>query len=383
MGTTELVVAGLLPEIAAALTVSVSSAGLLITVFAVGMMIGAPVMALATLRLPKRSTLIAALLVFAAGHVVVAISTSFEIVLAARFASALATGTFWAVGAVVAAAAAGPNASARAMGVMIGGVTMANVVGVPLGAAGGQALGWQGPFWVLAVLALASTFLIARQVPAQAGGDVSAASLREEFAAIRQVRMWLIYAATALMQGSVLAAYSYVSPLLTERAGLPAAFVPLAMLGYGAGALAGTTYGGRKGDRRPFLVLIPAAGLLAVVLAAITLFATSSAVAVILVVLLGTFGMVASPVLVALVVRTAGTAQALAVSLSTSSFNVGIAGGSWLGGVALASGLQNQGPPLSGLVLALAALLPLTLLAVGYRRRVTGAVVNGHSDDKY
>lgn len=145
MGTSEMIVTGLLPQLSGALGVSVSSAGMLITVFAVGMMIGAPVMSLATLRLPRRNALIAALLVFAAGHVVGALSSGLGLAMVGRFAAALGNGTFWAVGAVIATAAAGPAASTRAMGVMVGGTTLANVVGVPLGTAAGQLSGWQTP----------------------------------------------------------------------------------------------------------------------------------------------------------------------------------------------------------------------------------------------
>ncbi|POX42957.1 hypothetical protein C3486_02840 [Streptomyces sp. Ru73] len=173
MGTSELIVAGLLPQISGALHVSVSSAGMLITVFAVGMMVGAPAMSMATLRLPRRTAMIAALLVFAAGHHVGALSTGLGLALVGRFAAALGNGTFWTVGAVVATAAAGPAASTRAMGVMVGGTTLAHIVGVPLGTAAGQLAGRQGPFWVLAALALAAAVVIARRLPADAGGTDS------------------------------------------------------------------------------------------------------------------------------------------------------------------------------------------------------------------
>ncbi|WP_219418968.1 MFS transporter [Pseudonocardia nigra] len=366
MGTTELVVAGLLPQVSAGLDVSLSQAGLLITVFAVGMMVGAPVMAMATLRLPPRATLVLALLLFAAGHVAAAASSSFVIVLVARFAAAVATGTFWAVGAVVAAGAAGQAASARAMGVMIGGVTLATVLGVPLGTAGGQLLGWQGPFWLLAVLALIAAVVIARQVPAAETRPQT--SLAAELASLRRGRLWVIYLATALVQGSFVAAYSYVSPLLTDLAGLPEAVVPLAMFGYGAGALAGITFGGRRGDTHPFATAIPATTLIAVTLAALTVWGSNGGLAAALIVALGAFGLVANPILVAQVVRATGPVNTLAMSLSTSSFNVGIAGGSWLGGLALSSSLGAQGPPLVGLVIAVLALAPLALLATARRR---------------
>ncbi|MFC6063906.1 MFS transporter [Streptomyces ochraceiscleroticus] len=165
-----------------------------------------------------------------------------------------------------------------------------------------------------------------------------------------------------------MAAYSYVAPLLTERAGLPQTAVPLAMLGYGAGALTGTVFGGRRGDRRTYATLIPAAAVTAALLGAITLWATSSIAAVALVVLLGAAGMSTNPILVGEVVRIAGPGRALSMALATSSFQVGIAVGSWLGGVAFSSALGLKGPSMTGLALLLAALLPLGILAATRRR---------------
>lgn len=365
MGTSEFIVSGLLPQISGALGVSVSGAGTLITAFAVGMMIGAPVMSMATQRLPRRSALVAALLVFAAGHVVGALSPNLTLALVGRFAAALGNGTFWAVGAVVATAAAGPAASTRAMGVMVGGVTLANIVGVPLGTAAGQLSGWQAPFWMLAALAVAAAAVIARRIPA----DTTRAdtSLRAETAALRHPRLWLVYLAIALIQAGIMAAYSYVAPLLTDRAHLATAAVPLALLGYGVGALAGTTVGGRLGDRRPYATLIPATALTSALLGAITLWATDSVVAVVLVVLLGGAGFANNPIVVGEVVRVAGAGRSLPMALATSAFQVGIATGSWLGGVALTSGLGLKGPSLTGFAFALAALLPLSLLAASHR----------------
>ncbi|MEU2334787.1 MFS transporter [Streptomyces sp. NPDC013172] len=366
MGTSEFIVSGLLPQISGALGVSVSSAGALITAFAVGMMIGAPVMSVATQRLPRRSALVAALLVFAAGHVVGALSPNLTLALVGRFAAALGNGTFWAVGAVVATAAAGPAASTRAMGVMVGGITLANIVGVPLGTAAGQLGGWQAPFWVLAALAAAAAAVIARRIPA----DTTRAdtSLRAETAALRYPRLWLVYLAIALIQAGIMSAYSYVAPLLTDRAHLEAALVPLALLGYGVGALAGTTAGGRLGDRRPYGTLIPATALTTALLGAITLWATNSVVAVALVVLLGAAGFTNNPIVVGEVVRIAGAGRSLPMALATSAFQVGIATGSWLGGLALTSGLGLKGPSLTGFTFALTALLPLGLLAASHRQ---------------
>lgn len=168
MGTTEFVVAGLLPEMAADFDTTVARAGLSITVFAIGMIFGAPLMALLTLRLPRRATLTLALVLFAIGHMTGALSSSFGVLLAARLLTALATGAFWAVGSVVAAKAAGPAASSRALGLVLGGGMLANVLGVPLGSFSGQLFGWRGTFWVLAVLALIVAVVVAWFIPADA-----------------------------------------------------------------------------------------------------------------------------------------------------------------------------------------------------------------------
>lgn len=242
MGTTEFVVAGLLPEIASDSQVTVARAGLLITVFAVGMIVGAPLMAMLTLRLPRRLTLVLALGIFAAGHVVVALSSSFALLLAARFLTALATGAFWAVANVVAARAAGPTASSRALGVVGAGAMLANVVGVPLGAFAGQLMGWRGPFWALAALGAAAMVLIARHVPHDGSGP-TVVSVRSELSAVRTGRLWLVLAACATTTGGVLSTYTYISPLLTDRAGLASGLVPLVLVGFGAGALAGFLIG--------------------------------------------------------------------------------------------------------------------------------------------
>ncbi|MGY1822138.1 MFS transporter [Geodermatophilus sp. SYSU D00079] len=185
MLTTEFVVAGLLPEIAGDLRIGVAQAGLLITVFAVGMIVGAPTMALLTRGMPRRTTLVLALAVFAAGHVVVALGSSLPLLLGARFVTAWATGAFWSVASVVATRAAGPAASARALGLVGAGGMLANVVGVPLGAFAGQLSGWRGPLWALAALAVVAVPLIARHVPREDRAGEPAVSLRSELAALR------------------------------------------------------------------------------------------------------------------------------------------------------------------------------------------------------
>ncbi|MFJ8863811.1 MFS transporter [Streptomyces sp. NPDC102451] len=304
MGTTEFIIAGILPELAADLGVGVARAGLLITAFAIGMIVGAPAMGLATLRLPRRSTLVLTLAVFAAGHVIAALSSSFTLVFAARVLSALATGAFWAVASVVATAAAGPAMSSRALGVMVSGSALATVIGVPVGTWAGQAVGWRGTFWALAALAGVAALLIGRFVPADE--QRTTVSVRSEFTAVRQGRLWLSMSATALITGGAMAAFSYITPLLTERTGLSAGAVPLVLIGYGIGALAGTNLGGRLGDRKPLTTVTGAAIGAALILLLLIPLSHHAVPTIVLVVLLGAAGMSVPPVVTSLRPRDCG-----------------------------------------------------------------------------
>lgn len=367
MGTTEFIVAGILPEIAADLGVGVADAGLMITVFAIGMIIGTPLMAIATLRLQRRLTLSLALVVFAIGHVVVALTTSFPLILGMRFLTALATGAFWAVAAVVAAKAVGPRLSSRALGIVLGGGMLANVVGVPLGAFAGQSIGWRGPFWALAVLALIAVVAVLKQVPAEsAGGPVP--SVRAEVSSLRDVRVWLVLAGAAVVCGSSLAVYSFISPLLTESTGMAASAVPLVLLAYGVGALIGSNLGGRIGSSRPYSVLFASATATFLVLVGLLLFSHSPIATVVLVFLLGLFGMSTNPILIGKAVGYAEEAPTLASALATSAFNVGTAVGSWIAGFALESALGATGPVVVGATIAALYFLPLSILVVKDRR---------------
>ncbi|MFC9734221.1 MFS transporter [Streptomyces roseolus] len=362
MGTTEFVIAGLLPEIAGDLGVSVSHAGLLITAFAIGMIVGGPVMALATLRLPRRLTLVAALAVFALGHVAAALSSSFTVVLAARVVTALATGAFWAVGFVIVTAVAGPARATRAVGVMMGGLTLANVVGVPIGSFVGQYTGWRGPFWALAVLAGLAAVFVGRFIPRTE--QRAGISVRAEVRALRQGRLWLALAAAVLIMGGVLATYTYITPLLTDRAGIPAGAVPLVLIVFGLGALGGTAIGGRLGDRRPMATTLTAAAVTALALLLLIPLSTGPVTAVALIFLMALAGFTVNPVVTSLAVRFAGDAPTLTSALTTSAYNTGIAAGSALAGTAMNTSLGLTGPALVGTVSATLTLLPLIALTL-------------------
>ncbi|OOP60415.1 MFS transporter [Arthrobacter sp. SRS-W-1-2016] len=362
MTTTEFVIAGLLPELAGDFGITLAQAGLLITAFALGMIVGAPAMAIATLRLPRRTVLVVALCVFAAGHVIAALSDTYDVVLGARVLTALVTGAFWAVASVVATTAAGPAAASRALGVMMSGVGLATVIGVPLGSWAGQTVGWRGAFWALTLLSLMAAVFIARLIPADPQSAMLS-SFRSQLAALRTGRLWLLLAATVLVTGGYMATFSYISPLLTERSGIPEALVPLVLVGFGAGSLLGTNAGGRFADSKPVRTFIAAAlGVILVLLTLIPL-STNGPAAAALVVLLGATGMAVPPVATGLAVRFAAPAPTLAAALAVSAFNAGIALGSWIAGQTLESALGATGPAVVGVIMTAAGLVPLFILA--------------------
>lgn len=368
MLTSEFIVAGILPEIASDLQVSLTQAGYLITVFAVGMIVGAPLMTMLTRRLSKRLTLVLALVVFVAGHVVVALGTEFALLMAARFVTALATGAFWAVSAVVATRAAGPSLGSRAVGVVGAGGSLATVLGVPLGAFLAHHVGWRGTFWALAVAAVVAVVLVARLVPGDASFEQSS-SLGSELVGLRSPRLWLVLGACATTCGGVLATYSFIAPILIERSGVSVSLVPLVLTGFGVGSLVGTLVCGRLGDTHPHAVTVITPAVTAVILLGIALFSDSTWVTVVLVVMLGLFGLSANTVLIHLAVRLAGQAATLGSALSVASFNLGTATGTAVAGAVLVTSLGLTGPAVVGAVIVALTLLPTIALAVVARRR--------------
>lgn len=376
MLTTEFVVAGILPEIAGDLGISWGQAGSLITVFAVGMIIGAPVMTLATMRISQKLTLLLALVVFVAGHVFVALGSSLSALLVARFVTALATGAFWAVAAVVASRAAGPALGSRAVGIVAAGGSLATVLGVPLGAYVAQQVGWRGTFWALAAAAALAVVLVERLVPRDEPHAPSATML-SELVDLRSGRLWLVLAACVTTTGGVLAAYSFVAPVLVERAGLSASLVPLVLTGFGVGSFVGTIVGGRLGDAHPHLVTVVTPAVTTLVLLAMALLTGSTGATIALLVVLGLFGLSANSVLIHLAVGFAGRAATLGSALSVAAFNVGTAIGTAVAGAVIASPLGLTGPTLVGAAFVALTLIPVGVLALLARRsgRAAGSPV--------
>lgn len=342
-GTSEFMLSGLLSGISEDLHVSIPAAGLLTSAFAVGMVIGAPAMALLGRNWPRRRALLSFLCVFAAVHVVGAVTSSYGVLLATRAVAAVANAGFWAVALVTAVALAGPEARARATSVVVGGVTVACVAGVPAGAWLGGQWGWRAAFWAVALVALPAIAVIAATIPA---GRPAATppSAHAELRTLAGPRLLLTLLTSALVQGATFCAFSYLEPVARDVTGLGAAWVPALLALFGVGSFIGVAVCGRVIDSRP--LALTAAGLVALTVGwALFASAAGSPVAVVLLVLVqGMLAFGTGTALITHVFRLAGGAPTLAGSFATAAFNVGAALGPWLGGLAIGAGFGFRSP---------------------------------------
>jgi DHA1 family chloramphenicol resistance protein-like MFS transporter len=360
LGTSEFMIAGLLPDLASDLDVSIPAAGSLISAFAVGMLVGAPVMALLTLRFPRRTTMLVACVVFAVAHVVGAASDDYGLLLATRVVAAVACATFWAVGAVTAVALAPEGSTAKALAAVLGGLTLANVLGVPAGTWIGEALGWQAAFAAVAVATAVSTVATVLFVPDTGGGASTPMRRRvaAELEVFGQARLWAALATTMTFQAAVFCAFSYFAPLLTDVADIASSRVPAVLLVFGVGTFIGITIGGRYADRHALLNVFVSLTAMSVSLVALAVVAHSSVLVVVGVFAFGVTSFSIASALNARVFGFAADAPTLAAAVNVSAFNVGNAAGPWIGGLAISAGL--------GYVAPIWFALGLTALALGF-----------------
>ncbi|TJZ53123.1 MFS transporter [Streptomyces piniterrae] len=356
LGTSEFMLSGILQPLARDLHVSIPQAGLLVSAFAIGMVVGAPVLAAATLRLPRRTTLITLLAVFGLGQVAGAVAPSYGVLFASRVVSALACAGFWAVGAAVAVSLVPVTARARAMAVMVGGLSIANIAGVPAGALLGQHAGWRAAFWAVAGLAAVGLVGVIALVPFTAvpTGD-DRPQLRRELAIYKDKQVWLALTATAMNGAAVFALFSYLSPLLTDTAGLAESWVPTVLALFGVGALIGTFLGGRFADAHLFRMLFVGISASTTVLAVLALTAHSPVAAIGLSLLLGVTAFATAPALNARMFNVANAAPTLAGATTTAAFNIGNTLGPWLGGLVIGAGWGYPAVAWTGAALAAVA----------------------------
>lgn len=358
IGVTEFIIMGLLMQVSADLGVSIPTAGLLMTGYALGVFVGAPILTIATRRLPKKTTLLVLMAIFTLGNILAAIAPTYGVLMGARLVTALAHGTFFGVGALVAVSLVAPERKASAISIMFTGLTLATLLGVPFGAWLGLAFGWRMAFWAVAGVGALAFVVLAALVPS-AQETAKPAPLREEFAVLARPQVQLGLAMTVLGFGGVFAVFTYIQPILTQLAGFSQAAVSPILLVFGAGLVAGNLAGGRWADKSLNAALAGTLILLTIIMGASAFAFHSQAGAVIAAFLLGAaaFATVA-PLQMRVLSQAGGAGQGLASSLNIAAFNLGNAFGAWLGGAVI-----DHGPGLAAVPLV-AAVVPLSALAL-------------------
>lgn len=363
IGTTEFVVMGLLPQMAQDLDVSIPSAGMLVSGYALGVVFGGPLLALATARLPRKAVLLVLMGVFVLGNLLCALAPDYTTLMAARVIAALAHGSFFGAGAVVAGHIAPPGKRAQAIALMFTGLTVANILGVPAATWLGQALGWRATFWAVVGLGVVALIAIARNVPVL--HDLAPPRLGRELRVLREPQVLLALGMTVFGFGGVFTVFTYIVPILTDEAGVASHSVGAVLVLFGLGATLGTLLGGRLADWKLMRALTIALSVLCVFFLLFAAGMHLKPVAVAGVFLIGFIGFIGGPGLQTRSVQQAKDAPLLASTLNQSAFNLGNAGGAWIGASLLAHGAAY---PVLGVAAAAVTAVGLGLTVLSAQR---------------
>ncbi|MFG1421054.1 MFS transporter [Roseixanthobacter liquoris] len=360
IGVTEFVIMGLLLDVSADLGVTLSSAGLLISGYALGVVVGAPVLTVLTARWPRKAVLLGLMGVFTLGNAACALAPDYATLMAARVLTAFAHATFFGVGSVVATGLVAPNKKASAIAIMFTGLTVANILGVPFGTWLGQHYGWRSTFWAVTAVGVLAFAVIALLVP-NTKGQEEASSLRNDIAVLTRAPLLLGLATTVLSWVGVFAAFTYIAPMLTQITGFSEGAVSPILLVFGAGLVVGNLLGGRLADWRLVPTVFATLLALSIILLLLSFALHSQIAAVAFVGLLGAvaFATVA-PLQMWVLEKAQGAGQSLASSFNIAAFNLGNAIGAWLGGLVI-----DHGPGL-GAIPWVAALVPLGAMATAF-----------------
>ncbi|QRE77904.1 MFS transporter [Methylobacterium aquaticum] len=352
IGTTEFVIMGLLPEMAADLGVGIPKAGLLVSGYALSVTFGSPLVAAALSRLDRRRALLVLVALFILGNVLCALAPDYRLLMLARIVTALCHGAFFGLGAVVAADLVPPHRKASAIAIMFTGLTLANVLGVPFGTALGHAYGWRATFWAVVGIGFVAAAALVAWLPRDLARD--GGSLLSEMRALRRTQVVLAMLLSVLASASLFSVFTYVAPLLAATAGAGPSVITGVLLLFGVGLTLGNGLGGRLGDWR----LMPSVIGLGLALAGVLLaLVPASAALVPATALIGLWGILAFALVAPLQMRVltaADGARNLASTVNQGAFNLGNAIGAWLGGVAITAGVPYGHLPAIGAVLALA-----------------------------
>lgn len=371
IGTTEFVIVGLLPTVAGDLGITLPLAGLIVSVYALGVTFGAPVITALTGRIERKPLLIGLMALFIGGNVMAALSPTYELLLVARVVSAFSHGVFFSVGATIAAGLVPENRRASAIAMMFMGLTVAIVTGVPLGTFIGQELGWRATFWAVSGLGAIALAAIAALLPVTLE-KAPPASLMDQVRVLGSGRLLIVFAMTALGYGGTFVTFTFLAPMLQEITGFAASSVSLVLVLYGLAIAFGNIAGGRIADSNPVRALATLFALQAIVLAALSFSIVSAIPALITLAALGFLSFATVPGLQLYVVELAKRhrpgAVDVASALNIAAFNLGIAVGAWIGGIVVASPLGLGATPWVGAILVAGA-LGLTLISAALDNR--------------
>ncbi len=366
IGTTEFVTMGVLPDIAADLGATIPQGGHFVSAYALGVVVGAPLLTVLGARVPRTTMLLALMLFFTLGNLASALAPSYETLIVARFASGLPHGAYFGIASVVAASLLPEGKRGQGVASVILGLTVANVVGVPVATSLGQAFGWRAPYSAVAVIGALTVAAIWRLVPPVQVGE--GASPRQELTALTRLQVWLALATGSIGFAGFFAVYSYITPTLTEVSGFPLRAVPLVLGLFGVGMTLGTVVGGRLADRSIPGTLVAGLASTGLGMAAFSVTSQSLLPAAVTVFLIGATGSATIPALQTRLMVEAGEAQSLAASLNHSALNLGNALGAWLGGLVIAAGLGYTSPALVGAALAAGGLAVISASLLLERR---------------
>lgn len=362
VGTTEFVVAGLLPNIASSLHVTIRDVGQLVSVYAFGVVLGAPLLTAATRRFSRKPTLVGLLALFIAGNLLCGVAPSYPVLMAGRVLAAFSHGAFFGISAVVAADMAAPGKRAQAMALVFTGVTLANIIGVPAGTLLGQHAGWQATFWAVSALAIVALAGVLYFVPSTRN-EAPSISLAHELRSLANPRVLLALSMTVFGFGAVFTVFTYVVPILQVFGHFSPSAIAAGLLVFGLGSTAGMTLGGRLADRWLLRALVAILAALVLVLVALRAMMSTEIGAYANLFLFGTAGFATAPPLQSWIVQQARQAPTLASALNIGAFNLGNGLGAWLGGAVLTSSVGLAGVPLAGALVAVIGIL-LTISAL-------------------
>lgn len=360
IGLTEFVTMSLLPDVASDFAVTETTAGYLISGYALAVAVGAIALTAALTRIRRKHALIALMVLFIIGNVLSALAPSYAVMMIGRIVAALCHGAFFGIGAVVAADLVPEGRKAAAISLMFAGLTTANVLGVPLGTLLGQASGWRSTFWAIAIIGVIALAGIAILVPAVASAP-GGANVWSEFRIFRSAQVWASMAITVLGYGGMFGAFTYIAFTLTGVTGFTPQAVPWLLMLFGVGLFVGNIVGGRFADKNLGATLITLLIGLVVILGVFSIVAANQFATIIALVLMGGFGFATVPGLQMRIMNHADGAPTLASGANIAAFNIGNALGAWVGGLALAAGLGYTSPLWTGAIVTLAGIVILVI----------------------